>query len=94
MEPMPVTGNPKIDHWLAVLGLVMSVSSTAASLLNARIRSALDMGEQVPALFVWLGLVVNYLAMNIDKAAQLHRLLKGGEVVVTRVGTIAKGGES
>lgn len=86
MEPLPLTGNAILDHWLAILGLVMSVSSTAASFLNAKVRAVLDAGEEVPGPFVYLALAANYLAINIDKAAQLHRLLKGGAVVVTRIG--------
>jgi hypothetical protein len=85
MEPMPITGNAKIDHLFTIIGLVMSVSSTAASVLNAKVRGVLDAGEEVPTPFLWLTLCVNYLALNMDKTAQLHRLLKGGAVVVTRI---------
>jgi hypothetical protein len=84
--PMPVTGNPTLDHWLAILGIVMSVSSTAASVLNGKIRAALDAGEEVPALFLYTALAINTVALNVDKAAQMQKLLKGGAVVVTRVG--------
>ena len=88
MEPMtvPVTGNATLDHWLAVFGLVTSIASTAASILNGKIRAALDAGEEIPALFLWLGLAVNTVALNVDKAAQMQKLLKGSAVVVTRVG--------
>lgn len=82
---MPITGNKKVDHLFAVIGIVMSVSSTAASVLNAKVRGVLDAGEEVPVAFLWLALGVNYLALNMDKTAQLHRLLKGGAVVVTRI---------
>lgn len=85
MQPLPVTGNALLDHWLAILGIVMSVSSAAASFLNGKVRAVLDAGETVPPPFLYLALAANYLAVNIDKAAQLHRLLKGGAVVVTRV---------
>lgn len=84
---MPVTGNATLDHWLAILGLVMSVSSAAASFLNGKIRVVLDEGEDVPALFLYLALAVNVVAFNIDKAAQMQKLLRGGSVIVTRVGT-------
>jgi hypothetical protein len=86
MEPTLVTGNATLDKCFAVVGLVMSVSSTAASVLNAKVRSTLDVGEEVPPLFLYLSLAVNYLALNIDKAAQVHRLLRGESVVVTKVG--------
>jgi hypothetical protein len=88
MEPviMPVTGNARVDHWFAVIGIVMTSASTAASILNAKVRAVLDAGEEVPVVFLGFALAMNYAALNIDKAAQIHRLLKGGKVVVTRVG--------
>lgn len=92
MESLPLTGSATVDRWFALLGIVMSAASTVASALNARIRSALDMGEEVPTPFLYLALVANYAALNVDKAAQLHRLLKGGKVVVTRVDVSDKGG--
>jgi len=85
MESMPITGNAKIDHFFTIIGIVMSVASTAASVLNAKVRGVLDAGEEVPVPFLWMTLCVNYLALNMDKTAQLHRLLKGGSVVVTRI---------
>jgi|LauGreDrversion4_2_1035121.scaffolds.fasta_scaffold49323_5 hypothetical protein len=86
MDPMPITGNTKVDHLFAIVGIIMSASSTAASILNAKVRAVLDAGEEVPVVFLGLALAMNYAALNIDKAAQIHRLLKGGKVVVTRVG--------
>lgn len=88
---VPVTGNPTLDHWLAVLGIVMSVSSTAASLLNGKIRAALDEGHEIPALFLYTALVVNTVALNVDKAAQMQKLLKGGAVTVTKVAAKPEG---
>lgn len=87
MEPvaMPVTGNAKVDHFFAIVGLVMTMASTAASILNAKVRAVLDAGDEVPVVFLGLALAMNYAALNIDKAAQIHKLLKGGKVVVTRV---------
>lgn len=88
MEPssMPITGNAKIDHFFTIVGLVMSASSTAASVLNAKVRATLDAGDDVPRPFLYLALILNYAAFNIDKAAQLHKLLRGDIVVMTRVG--------
>lgn len=85
MEPLLVTGNATLDHWLAILGIVMSVSSTAASVLNGKIRAALDEGDEIPALFLYAGLVINTVALNVDKASQMNRLIKGGSVSVTKV---------
>ena len=87
MEPtiMPVTGNAKLDHWFTIIGMVVTVASTAATVLNAKIRAALDEGDEVPALFLYAGLIINTLAVNVDKAAQMQKLLKGGAVSVTKV---------
>lgn len=86
MDPMPVTGNPVVDHWLAIIGLVMSVASAAASFLNGKVRDALDAGEEIPSLFLYTALVINSLAFNIDKAGQMQRLLRGQSVMITRMG--------
>ena len=87
MEPIvPVTGNPTLDHWLAVIGLVMSVASAVASVINAKVRTALDEGYEIPALFLYTGLAANYCAFNVDKAAQIHRMLRGQPVTVVKVG--------
>lgn len=90
MDSMPVTGNATLDHWLAIVGLVTSISSTAASVLNAKIRAALDEGEVVPVLFLYVALIVNTVAFNIDKAAQMQRLIKGGAVSVTKVAAVTE----
>lgn len=92
MTPLPLTGNATLDHYLALAGVVVTLASAAATFLNARIRAALDAGESVPRPFLYLALVANYAAVNLDKTAQLHRLLGGGKVVVTRVGV--KDGET
>jgi len=81
-----VTGNPTLDRWFTILGIILTSASTAASILNAKIRAVLDAGDEVPMPFLGLALVLNYAAFNIDKAAQLHKLIKGEKVVVTRVG--------
>lgn len=88
MTPLPLTGNATLDHYLALVGVVVTVASASATFLNAKIRAALDAGEAVPSAFLYLALIANYAAVNIDKAAQLHRLLRGEKVVVTRVGAM------
>lgn len=77
MESMPVTGNPTLDHYLAILGIVTTLSSAAATFINARLRAALDAREEVPRFFLYLALMVNYAAFNIDKCGQFQRLLSG-----------------
>jgi hypothetical protein len=83
---LPVTGNAKLDHYLAIVGIVSTVASTLASALNAKVRAVLDAGDEVPTAFLYLALAANYAALNVDKAAQVHKLLKGGTVIVTKVG--------
>lgn len=82
---VPVTGNATLDHWLTIAGMVVTGASAAAGVLNAKIRSALDEGAEVPSIFLYAGLVLNTLAVNVDKAAQMQKLLKGGSVTVTKV---------
>lgn len=79
------TGNPKIDHLLGILGIVVTVSSAAASFINGKIRAAIDAEGEAPTLFLWMGLVLNYLAFNADKAVQIQKLLRGQSVTVIKV---------
>jgi hypothetical protein len=92
MEPtqMPVTGNPKLDHWLALAFMVTNTASILASALNAKVRAAFDAVQadcaaDVPKPFLYLALALNYAAFNIDKAAQLHRILRGAGVTVLKL---------
>ena len=71
------TGNPKIDHWVGVVGTLVTVASFFAGSLNQKIRLAMDTEGEVPVPFLYAALVLNYLAVNLDKAAQMHKLLKG-----------------
>lgn len=82
------TGNPALDHLIALVGIFTTISSAVASFLNAKIRSALDAGNEtadIPALFLYAGLLANYCAFNIDKAAQIHKMLRGHAVTVVKV---------
>jgi hypothetical protein len=92
MEPsiMPVTGNAKLDHWFALAFMVTNTASILASALNAKVRAAFDAvkddgAADVPKAFLYLALVLNYAAFNIDKAAQLHRILRGADVTVLKL---------
>ncbi len=86
MDPIPQTGNAKLDHYLALAFMVTNTASIAASALNAKIRSAIDSEGEAPKPFIVGALVLNYLAFNIDKAMQMQKLLRGGVVLSTRVG--------
>ena len=86
MEPIPQTGNPQLDHYLAMAFMVTNTASIAASALNAKIRSAIDSEGEAPKAFIVAALVLNYVAFNIDKAMQMQKLLRGVEAVSVRVG--------
>jgi hypothetical protein len=86
VEPIPQTGNAKLDHYLALAFMVTNTASIAASALNAKIRSAIDSEGEAPKLFVGIGVVLNYLAFNLDKAMQMQKLLRGQQAVSVRVG--------
>lgn len=77
MEPLPVTGNATLDHYLAIIGIVTTISSAVATFLNTKVRAALDAEEDVPTPFLYLALIANYAAINIDKCSQIHKLLRG-----------------
>lgn len=86
MDVMSIsTGNPKVDHVVGLVGTVVTLSSIIAGSLNSRIRAALDSEGEVPSLFLYAGIVLNYLAINLDKAAQLSKILRGAEVTVLSV---------
>ena len=79
------TGNEKIDHVIGLISTFVALASFLASSLNSRIRSALDSEGEVPGLFLWVALVLNYLAINLDKAAQMQKLLRGHSVSFMKV---------
>lgn len=83
--PQLLTGNPTVDHWLAILGVAVTLSSAAASFLNGKIREAIDSEGEAPRVFLWAALVINYCAFNADKAMQMQKLLRGHAVSVMKV---------
>jgi hypothetical protein len=85
VEPIPQTGNAKLDHYLALAFMVTNTASIVASALNAKIRSAIDSEGEAPKLFVGVAVVLNYVAFNLDKAMQMQKLLRGQSATVLRV---------
>jgi len=79
------TGNPKIDHLVGLVGTMVTLASFLAGSLNSKIRSTMDTEGEVPPPFLWAALVLNYAAINLDKAAQMHKLLRGTPVVFMKV---------
>jgi len=87
MDPtlMPVTGNAKLDHYLTIIGIAVTLASGAATFINAKVRAAIDSEGEVLSPFLYLALIVNVLALNIDKATQMSKILRGKSVAVITV---------
>lgn len=81
MEPnitnpdLPVTGNPRIDHWLALAGALIPAASALAGHLNQKIRDAKDAGEEVSEGLLKFAQIVNLVAVNLDKSKQIGKLI-------------------
>jgi len=81
MEPnildanLPVTGNPRIDHWLALVGALMPMFSMLAGRLNQQIRDAKDAGEEVSESLLKFARIVNLVAVNLDKSKQIAKMI-------------------
>lgn len=81
MEPnildpdLPVTGNPRIDHWLAIAGALVPMCSMLAGRLNQQIRDAQAAGEEVSEGLLKAAQIVNLVAVNLDKSKQIGKLI-------------------
>ena len=76
MENTLVTGDPKIDHWLSILGALVTLASALTSVINHRVRVQLDAGTEPTKALVAIGSALNFASVNIDKGLQLMRMLK------------------
>lgn len=94
MEPnilnadLPVTGNPHVDHWLALAGALVPVMSAVAGFLNNKVRLAQSEGQAVSPGMLQAAQIVNLLAVNLDKAKQLGALAKGLPTATTTRGVV------
>lgn len=81
MEPnildadLPVTGNPRIDHWLAIAGALVPMCSMLAGRLNQQIRDAQAAGEEVSEGLLKAAQIVNLVAVNLDKSKQIGKMI-------------------
>jgi hypothetical protein len=81
MEPhildadLPVTGNPRIDHWLALAGALVPMCSMLAGKLNQQIRDAQAAGEEVSEGLLRAAQIVNLIAVNLDKSKQIAKMV-------------------
>jgi hypothetical protein len=77
MENNLVTGDPKIDHWLSIIGAFVTLASALTSVINHRVRMKLDAGTEPTKALVAIGSALNFASVNIDKGLQLMRMFRG-----------------
>lgn len=87
-DELPVTGNPRIDHWLALIGALVPLMSILSSHLNNKVRQSQVSGAEVSPAMLQAASIVNLLAINLDKAKQLGALAKGKSVPTTTRGVV------
>lgn len=85
---LPVTGDPRIDHWLALIGALVPLMSAFAGFLNNKVRAAQVAGAEINPAMLHAASLVNVLAVNLDKAGQLAKLAKGRPVSTTTRGIL------
>ena len=78
--------NLDLNNVLVVAGLVVAVLSAVSSVLNHVVRQKQIAKEPIPLWLSTLGVLVNVLAVNLDKAVVLGRAVKTGTV---ESGTVA-----
>lgn len=66
----------KIDNVLEIVGLIVPLLSSLASLFNGKVRAKQTQGLEIPPFMAKAGAVLNVGAMNFDKAHQLLTLVK------------------
>jgi len=71
----------KIEHYLAIAGVAVSVLSGLASLVNHLIREKQVAHEPVSSGLLRLGALLNLLSVNLDKALVLTRAVRGKPLV-------------
>lgn len=75
-----VTGNPKFDFVLSVLGALVPLFSAFSSFVNHWIRMQTSQGQTPHAALLGTGAVLNVVSMNIDKGVQFIKMASGKEV--------------
>lgn len=71
----------KMEHYLAIGGVAVTVLSTLASLVNHVIRDRQVNGESVPRWLLNVGAAMNLLSANFDKTLVLVRAARGKPLV-------------
>ena len=73
-------GAVTLDHVIAIAGMSVPAMSALASWVNHQVRTLQAEGKVVPAWQLKAGAVLNVLAVNLDKAAQLAKMAKPAPV--------------
>lgn len=68
----------KIEHVLAVAGALVPLFSALASLLNHVVRKKQAEGQAVHPMLLATGSFLNVASVNLDKAVQLGKMVRGG----------------
>jgi len=66
----------KIEHVLALIGVVSPLASALSSKVNQQIREIKSAGDKAPSWLLQLAILLNLFAVNTDKVAQHREELK------------------
>ena len=70
-----------VEHVLAIIGAVVPLVSALASILNNVVRMKQMEGKEVPKAMLTAGVVLNTVAVNLDKASVLAKAVRGKPLV-------------
>lgn len=70
-----------VEHVLAIVGAVVPLVSALASILNNIVRMKQLEGKEVPKAMLTAGVVLNTVAVNLDKASVLAKAVRGKPLV-------------
>ena len=82
-----------LEHVLAVAGALVPMVSMVASLFNTAIRHRQMEGREVPKKLAAVGVAINTIAVNLDKASNLIAVIRGTPMISGTV-TAAKRGRA
>lgn len=66
-----------IEHIMAIVGALVPVFSALSSFVNHLVRTKQTAGEPVSAALLGAGAVLNLASVNVDKAVQMAKAMKG-----------------
>lgn len=86
-DTSPVTGDARIDGFLAIVGAVVPLLSAVASFVNHIVRVKTDAGKTPAPGLLALGSAVNIASINVDKGIQLAKMMAALSVPQTKTPT-------